>query len=110
MWAALACLLAVCVFFQIHNAQWLMGDEAIVFSHTGVGKAFSFRGFEGMITSYGRLYPFAYTFYNVLLPFYDGYIPPSAIYTLQGIKIATLQQWDALPRGIYIVGGKKKLK
>ena len=33
-----------------------------------------------------------------------------AVYTLQGIKIATLQQWDALPRGIYIVGGKKKLK
>ena len=32
------------------------------------------------------------------------------VYTLQGIKIATLQQWDALPRGIYIVGGKKKLK
>ena len=33
-----------------------------------------------------------------------------AVYTLQGIKIATLQQWDALPRGIYIVGGKKKFK
>ena len=33
-----------------------------------------------------------------------------AVYTLQGIRIATLQQWDALPRGIYIVGGKKKLK
>ena len=33
-----------------------------------------------------------------------------AVYTLQGIKIATLQQWDALPRGIYIIGGKKKLK
>ena len=33
-----------------------------------------------------------------------------AVYTLQGIKIAALQQWDALPRGIYIVGGKKKLK
>ena len=33
-----------------------------------------------------------------------------AVYTLQGVKVATLQQWDALPRGIYIVGGKKKLK
>lgn len=33
-----------------------------------------------------------------------------AVYTLQGVKIATIQQWDALPRGIYIVGGKKKLK
>ena len=96
MWAALACFLAVCVFFQIHNAQWLMGDEAIVFSHTGVGKAFSFRGFEGMITSYGRLYPFAYTFYNILLPFYDGYIPPSAIYTLQGISLSIFAVFFAL--------------
>lgn len=33
-----------------------------------------------------------------------------AVYTLQGTKIATSDQWDALPRGIYIVGGKKKLK
>lgn len=33
-----------------------------------------------------------------------------AVYTLQGTKIATSDQWDTLPRGIYIVGGKKKLK
>ena len=33
-----------------------------------------------------------------------------AVYTLQGTKIATSEQWDTLPRGIYIVGGKKKLK
>ena len=96
MWLALACFLAVCLFFQIHNAQWLMGDEAIVISHTGVGKAFSFRGFEGMITSYGRLYPFAYTFYNVLLPFYDGYIPPSAVYTLQGFSLSIFAIFFAL--------------
>ena len=40
----------------------------------------------------------------------DRSVDNDAVYTLQGIKIATLQQWDALPRGIYIVGGKKKLK
>ena len=33
-----------------------------------------------------------------------------AVYTLQGIRIATRQQWDALPSGIYIVGGKKIMK
>ena len=33
-----------------------------------------------------------------------------AVYTLQGIKIATQQQWDALPSGVYIVGGKKIMK
>ena len=73
-----------------------MGDEAIVISHTGVGKAFSLRGFEGMINSYGRLYPFAYSLYNVLLPFYDGYVPPSAVYILQGIALAVFALFFAL--------------
>ena len=60
LWIALACFLAVCMFFQIHNAQWLLGDEAIVMNATGMDKAFSPLGFSGMITSYGRFYPFAY--------------------------------------------------
>ncbi len=33
-----------------------------------------------------------------------------AVYTLQGRKVATRQQWNSLPRGIYIVGGKKIIK
>ena len=33
-----------------------------------------------------------------------------AVYTLQGVKVGTRQQWDALPRGIYVVGGRKILK
>ena len=32
--------------------------------------------------------------------------PNSAVYTLQGLKVGTREQWDSLPRGIYIVGGK----
>ena len=88
LWIALACLVSVCAFFQIHNAHWLLGDEAIVMNATGMGKAFSPLGFEGMITSYGRFYPFAYNLYNVLLPFFGDFIPPSAIYTLQAIALA----------------------
>lgn len=88
MWVALGCLLAICIFFQIHNAGWLIGDEAIVIRHTGMGRAFSFLGFEGMVTFYGRLYPFAYTLYNVLLPFYDSYVPVQAIYVLQAIALS----------------------
>lgn len=87
MWIALACLLAICIYYQIHNAGWLIGDEAIVIKHTGMGKAFSFMGFDGMATVYGRLYPFAYTLYNVLLPFYDSYVPVRAIYVLQAIAL-----------------------
>ena len=33
-----------------------------------------------------------------------------AVYTLQGRKVATRQQWNSLPHGIYIVGGKKIIK
>ena len=33
-----------------------------------------------------------------------------AIYTLQGQKIATTSQWSTLPRGIYIINGKKVVR
>ena len=34
----------------------------------------------------------------------------NAIYTLQGQKIATTSQWSTLPRGIYIINGKKVVR
>jgi hypothetical protein len=34
----------------------------------------------------------------------------NAVYTLQGLKVATRLQWESLPHGIYIVGGKKMVK
>ena len=83
----LAGLLAVLVFYMIHNAHWFIGDEAIVIGTTGMGKAFSPLGFEGMATYYGRLYPFAYNLYNVLLPFFPGYVPVWAVYVLQAIAL-----------------------
>ena len=33
-----------------------------------------------------------------------------AVYSLQGQKVATRNQWNTLPRGIYIVNGKKIIK
>ena len=33
-----------------------------------------------------------------------------AVYTLQGQKVASRSQWNTLPRGIYIVNGKKIIK
>jgi GH35 family endo-1,4-beta-xylanase len=32
---------------------------------------------------------------------------PYSVYTLQGIKVGTVSQWDQLPDGLYIVNGKK---
>ena len=37
-------------------------------------------------------------------------VDSDAVYTLQGVKIAARSQWDALPRGIYIVGRRKIVK
>lgn len=37
-------------------------------------------------------------------------VDSDAVYTLQGQKVATRSQWNALPRGIYIVNGKKVIK
>ena len=37
-------------------------------------------------------------------------INDDAVYTLQGQKIATRSQWNTLPRGVYIVNGKKVIK
>ena len=37
-------------------------------------------------------------------------VDSDAVYTLQGQKVATRSQWNALPSGIYIVNGKKVIK
>lgn len=89
-WSAFVTLLAVCCFFMVHNAAWLFGDEAIVYGTTGMGKAFSPLGFDGMIDSYGRFYPFAYNLYNVLLLFGDGQISAEAHYILQAVALCIL--------------------
>lgn len=85
-WILLVAFLGVCVYFMIHNAYWRIGDEAIVIAHTGMGKPFSPTGFKVMLDD-GRLYPFAYTLYNVLLLFHDGYISPTDHYILQSVAL-----------------------
>lgn len=86
-WTAFVALMAICGYFMIHNAAWIIGDEAIVYGTTGMGKAFSPLGFDGMIDSFGRFYPFAYNLYNVLLLFGSGQISAEAHYVLQTIAL-----------------------
>lgn len=86
-WLAMIAFLGVCVYYMIHNAYWRIEDEAIVIGHTGMGKPFSPKGFEDMISSYGRFYPFAYNLYNVLLLFHNGYISPIHHYILQSVAL-----------------------
>lgn len=86
-WVAMIAFLGVCAYYMIHDAYWRIEDEAIVIAHTGMGKAFSPLGFEGMVTDYGRFFPFAYNLYNVLLVFHDGYISPTDCYILQSVAL-----------------------
>lgn len=86
-WVAMVAFLGVCAYYMIHDAYWRIEDEAIVIAHTGMGKAFSPTGFDCMVECYGRLYPFAYNLYNVLLLFHDGYISPTNHYILQSIAL-----------------------
>lgn len=87
-WLVLVVILVVCGYFMIHNAAWLFGDEAIVYSTTGMGKPFSPLGFDCMIECFGRFYPFAYNLYNILLLFYDGPISAEAHYALHTVALS----------------------
>lgn len=82
-WTLWTILVAVCTYFIIHNAQWLIGDDAIVIRHTGFGKAF-LPG-ETVNPSAGRFYPFAYLAYDILLLFGGEHISPTAHYVLQAV-------------------------
>ena len=58
-------------------------------------------------------------YYNVDWPHADdeetGFIPvversePQSVYTLQGVRVGTSDKLGALPRGIYLTGGKKQI-
>ena len=83
-WSLWVVMVAYCVFFIVHNAQWLIGDDSIVIRNTGSGKAF----LPDEVTYNrvnGRFFPFAYLAYNVLLLFNHGYISPTAHYILQAV-------------------------
>lgn len=107
-WSLSIIFLAVCVFYMINNAYWTISDEAIVISYTGFGKPFSFLGFDGMIELYGRLYPFAYTLYNVLLLFFDGYVPAWAVYVLQSVALVIFAMAFSF-LSIHILKGKSDI-
>ena len=80
-WTLWTALVAMCTYYIIHNAQWLIGDDAIVIRHTGFGKAF-LPG-ETVNPSAGRFYPLAYLVYDILLLFGGEHITPTAHYVLQ---------------------------
>ena len=76
----LTCLLvSLCSFFIIHNAAWLLGDDCTTLIYTGWDKPIF--GFF-VSPTLGRFFPLNYTIYDILLPFFDGQISPTAHYAV----------------------------
>lgn len=82
-WILWTSIVVICVYFIIHNAQWFVGDDAIVIRHTGFGKAFLLS--DTVNPAAGRFYPFSYLVYNVLLLFGSNHISPTAHYILHSV-------------------------
>lgn len=82
-WIVFVSFIIITVYYIIANAQWLIGDDAIVISHTGIGKPFLCE--DTIWPEAGRFFPFTYMMYNVLLIFFDSYISPLVHYIFHGI-------------------------
>ena len=84
-WTIWTALVAVCVYYIVRNAQWFIGDDAIVIRHTGFGRAFLPNDPLTFNRSLGRFFPFSYLAYDILLLFNDGYIGPQVHYVLHAV-------------------------
>ena len=78
-WVLTGLVLAICSYFIIHNASWLLGDDCQTLIYTGWDKPIF--GFF-VSPTVGRFFPLDYTIYDLLLPFFDGQIPPAAHYAV----------------------------
>ena len=78
----IVCLSATIILasFIVHNAQWLIGDDAIIIKKTGSGIPFSI--FDTVNPAAGRYYPLAYYAYNILLLFNNGVVSVQQHYIL----------------------------
>lgn len=81
IWAFLVLFLSICSYFVVYNAQWLIGDDAIVIRHTGFGHFF--KPSDTIQPEIGRFFPFTYLQYNILPLFSNGRISATTVYTYQ---------------------------
>lgn len=85
-WALMALITVACAFFIVHDAQWIIGDDAIVMSYSGWGHWFPMS--QTIRPSEGRFYPTAYQMYNLYAPFFDGQMSAQAMYLFHAIIFA----------------------
>lgn len=63
-WGSITAFVGILAFFIVYNAQWLVGDDAIIIRHTGFGHPFF--PSDTISPSAGRFFPLAYFVYNIL--------------------------------------------
>ena len=47
---------------------------------------------------------------TVIAPLIIDRTANAGIFTLQGVKVGTTEEWSTLPKGVYIVDGKLRMK
>lgn len=82
-WIVFASFIIITVYYIIANAQWLIGDDAIVISHTGIGEPFLCE--DTIYPEAGRFFPLAYQMYNILLIFSANFVSPFFHYIFHGV-------------------------
>ena len=82
-WLLMAEITAMCAFFMIHNAQWVLGDDAMVMTHSGWGKWFPMS--YTVWPESGRFFPLSYQMYNLYAPWFDGQMSAQAMYVYHAI-------------------------
>lgn len=85
-WALMALITVVCAFFIVHNARWIIGDDAIVMKYSGWGHWFPMS--HTVIPEIGRFFPMSYQMYNLYAPFFDGQMSAQAMYLYHAIIFA----------------------
>lgn len=78
-WLLLAIITAVCSYFIIHDAEWILGDDAIVIRRTGWGHFFPLS--DTVKPEIGRFFPMAYFMYNLWIPLLGHKITAVQLYS-----------------------------
>lgn len=85
-WALMALITMVCAFFIVHDAQWIIGDDAIVMSYSGWGHWFPMS--NTIRPEEGRFFPTSYQMYNLYAPFFNRQMSAQAMYIYHAIIFA----------------------
>lgn len=82
-WTILAVITAICSYFIVHNAAWILGDDAIVMGKAGWGHYFPMS--RTIIPENGRFFPLTYFMYNFWAPLFGHKITATQLYSFHVI-------------------------